>query len=64
MTAAEIQRIVSLGVEMPGVRELRITGGEPLIRPDLAGIIAAVRERHSALRARDVVDVLPPFAGG
>jgi molybdopterin converting factor small subunit len=46
-------------------------------RPDgtlsLAGVIArssflrnevALRDRHAALDARDVVDVLPPFAGG
>lgn len=49
MTADEIQRIVSLGVERLGVRELRLTGGEPLIRPDLVDIIAAVRERHPQL---------------
>lgn len=45
MTAEEIRRIVSLGIERLGVRELRITGGEPLLRPDLVDIIAAVRER-------------------
>ena len=49
MTAAEIQRIVGLGVVRLGVRELRITGGEPLVRPDLVDIIAAVRERHQQL---------------
>jgi cyclic pyranopterin phosphate synthase len=49
MTAAEIQRIVGIGVDVLGVRELRLTGGEPLIRPDLVDIIAAVRERHPRL---------------
>jgi cyclic pyranopterin phosphate synthase len=39
MTAGEIQRIVGIGVERLGVRELRLTGGEPLVRPDLVGII-------------------------
>lgn len=47
MTAVEIERIV--GVERLGVRELRITGGEPLVRPDLVDIIAALRRRHPRL---------------
>lgn len=49
MTAGEIQRIVGIGVERLGVRELRLTGGEPLVRPDLVDIIAALRERHPQL---------------
>ncbi|MDQ0618298.1 cyclic pyranopterin phosphate synthase [Arthrobacter globiformis] len=49
MTAGEIERIVGLGVERLGVRELRITGGEPLVRPDLVDIIAALRQRHPRL---------------
>jgi cyclic pyranopterin phosphate synthase len=31
------------------VRELRITGGEPLVRADLVDIIAALRARHPQL---------------
>lgn len=49
MTAAEIVRIVRVGVEQLGVRELRLTGGEPLVRADLADIIAALRKAHPDL---------------
>ena len=49
MTAGEIKRIVGIGVERLGVRELRLTGGEPLVRPDLVDIIAGLRERHPRL---------------
>src|SRR5918997_1632250 len=35
MTAEEIVRIVRVGVDLLGVRELRLTGGEPLVRADL-----------------------------
>lgn len=44
MTAAEIVRIVRIGVEQLGVRELRLTGGEPMVRADLLDIISALRE--------------------
>lgn len=49
MTAGEIERIVGIGVERLGVRELRITGGEPLVRPDLVEVIATLRGRHPEL---------------
>jgi cyclic pyranopterin phosphate synthase len=49
MSAAEIVRIVRVGVDLLGVRELRLTGGEPLVRADLVDIIAALREEHPAL---------------
>ncbi|MHC6220242.1 GTP 3',8-cyclase MoaA [Arthrobacter sp. MMS24-S77] len=49
MTAAEIVRIVRIGVEQLGVRELRLTGGEPLVRADLVDIISALREAHPDL---------------
>lgn len=49
MTAGEIERIVGIGVERLGVRELRITGGEPLVRPDLVEVIATLRARHPQL---------------
>jgi cyclic pyranopterin phosphate synthase len=41
LTGEEIVRLVTIGVEALGIREVRFTGGEPLLRPDLAGIIAA-----------------------
>ena len=49
MSAAEIARIVRIGVDMLGVRELRLTGGEPLVRADLLDIIAALRQAHPEL---------------
>ncbi|MGO4122565.1 GTP 3',8-cyclase MoaA [Arthrobacter sp. YAF16] len=49
MTAEEIVRIVRIGVEQLGVRELRLTGGEPLVRADLLDIISALRQAHPDL---------------
>lgn len=49
MTAAEIVRLVRIGVEQLGVRELRLTGGEPLVRADLVDIITALRQAHPDL---------------
>ena len=41
LTGDEIVRLITIGVEALGIREVRFTGGEPLLRPDLADIIAA-----------------------
>ncbi|WP_247048648.1 GTP 3',8-cyclase MoaA [Arthrobacter rhizosphaerae] len=49
MTAEEIVRIVRIGVDHLGVRELRLTGGEPLVRADLIDIISALRKAHPEL---------------
>jgi cyclic pyranopterin phosphate synthase len=49
MSAAEIVRIVRIGVDQLGVRELRLTGGEPLVRADLLEIISALRQAHPDL---------------
>lgn len=49
MSAEEIVRIVRIGVEQLGVRELRLTGGEPLVRHDLVDIIAELRRNHPEL---------------
>jgi cyclic pyranopterin phosphate synthase len=49
MSAEEIVRIVRVGVDLLGVRELRLTGGEPLVRADLVNIIAALRKAHPEL---------------
>jgi cyclic pyranopterin phosphate synthase len=43
LTADEIGRLVGIAVRELGVREVRFTGGEPLMRADLADIIAASR---------------------
>ncbi|MET8251330.1 GTP 3',8-cyclase MoaA [Micromonospora sp. NPDC005197] len=42
LTDEEIVRLVRVAVERLGVTEVRFTGGEPLIRPGLLGIVAAV----------------------
>ena len=49
LSAQEIRRLVGIGVELLGVRELRLTGGEPLVRADLVEIITALREDHPNL---------------
>ncbi|WP_420368604.1 GTP 3',8-cyclase MoaA [Curtobacterium sp. L1-20] len=40
MTAAEIERLVRIGAERFGVRKVRFTGGEPMLRHDLVDVIA------------------------
>lgn len=49
MSSAEIVRLVGVGVRELGVAELRLTGGEPLVRRDLEEIVAAVRAAHPEL---------------
>jgi cyclic pyranopterin phosphate synthase len=49
LTADEILRLVRIGVDALGVRELRLTGGEPLVRADLVEIVAALRAAHPQL---------------
>ncbi|WP_246277991.1 GTP 3',8-cyclase MoaA [Phytohabitans rumicis] len=44
LTDDEIIRLVRIAVERLGVREVRFTGGEPLIRPGLTKIVAASAE--------------------
>jgi GTP 3',8-cyclase len=41
LTGDEVGRLVRIGVELLGIREVRFTGGEPLLRRDLESIIAA-----------------------
>src|ERR1700709_1260780 len=45
LTDDEVVRLVRIGVEQLGIREGRFTGGEPLLRRGLAGIV----ERTKAL---------------
>lgn len=43
LTDDEVLRLVRVAVGL-GIREVRFTGGEPLLRPGLAGIVAAVAQ--------------------
>ncbi|PUB29757.1 cyclic pyranopterin monophosphate synthase subunit MoaA [Promicromonospora sp. AC04] len=43
MTPDEIGRLVGIGVRDLGIRDIRFTGGEPLMRRDLEQIISAAR---------------------
>lgn len=45
LTSAEIARLVGIGAADLGVREVRFTGGEPLMRPDLVQIVRLSAER-------------------
>jgi cyclic pyranopterin phosphate synthase len=44
LTDTEVVRLVRIAVELLGVTEVRFTGGEPLLRPGLVGIVAAAAE--------------------
>src|SRR5579875_776829 len=41
LTTDEVVRLVRIGVQALGIREVRFTGGEPLLRRDLVPVIAA-----------------------
>jgi cyclic pyranopterin phosphate synthase len=53
LTDDEVGRLVRIAVEHLGIREVRFTGGEPLLRPGLPGIVAAA----TALRPRPEVSL-------
>lgn len=44
LTDAEVVRVVRIGVERLGITQVRLTGGEPLLRPGLATIVAGLSE--------------------
>jgi GTP 3',8-cyclase len=53
LTDDEVVRLVRIAVERLGIREVRFTGGEPLLRRGLAGIVA----RTAALRPRPEISL-------
>jgi GTP 3',8-cyclase len=44
LTDDEIVRLVRIGVQLLGIREVRFTGGEPLVRRGIVGIVARAAE--------------------
>jgi GTP 3',8-cyclase len=53
LTGDEIIRLITIGVETLGIREVRFTGGEPLLRRDLESIVA----RTAALEPRPEISL-------
>jgi GTP 3',8-cyclase len=53
LTDDEVNRLIRIAVEQLGVTEVRFTGGEPLIRPGLLGIVAAA----ASLKPRPTLSV-------
>ncbi len=53
LTDDEVVRLIRVGVEGLGIREIRFTGGEPLLRRGLTGIIA----RTAGLRPRPEMSI-------
>ena len=43
LTVAEIVRVVGIGTQL-GITEVRLTGGEPLLRPDIVEIVARLAD--------------------
>ena len=56
LTDDEIVRLIDIAVRLLGVEEVRFTGGEPLLRPGLVGIV----ERVAALGPRPRMSPPPP----
>jgi GTP 3',8-cyclase len=53
LTDDEIVRLIGIGTSMLGIREVRFTGGEPLLRRDLESIVA----RTAALEPRPEISL-------
>jgi cyclic pyranopterin phosphate synthase len=46
LTDDEVARLLRIAIEQLGVTEIRLTGGEPLLRPGLVDIVAAAAAMH------------------
>ena len=57
LTDDEIVRLVRIGVEQLGIREVRFTGGEPLLRP---GLVEASSPSHDGAAPRGPRSASPP----
>jgi len=53
LTDDEVIRLIRIGVEQLGIREIRFTGGEPLLRRGLTGIV----ERTAGLASRPEISL-------
>lgn len=49
LSDTEALRLIRVGIERLGIRKIRFTGGEPLLRPGLARIVAATRALRTDL---------------
>ena len=50
LTDDELNRLIRIGVEMLGIRDVRFTGGEPLLRRSLPALVAATKALPSGPR--------------
>ncbi len=50
LTDDELNRLIRIGVELLGIRDVRFTGGEPLLRRGLPAIVAATKALPSRPR--------------
>ncbi len=49
LSVDEVSRLVDIAVDELGIDEIRLTGGEPLVRKDLEDIVASISSRHPNL---------------
>ena len=59
LTDDECVRVATVAARL-GIRSIRVTGGEPLLRAGLAGLVA----RLVAIPGMEEVALIPPVSGG
>jgi len=52
LTDAELVRLIGIGVRYLGIEDVRFTGGEPLLRKELPGLVAATKALPGAPRTQ------------